>query len=67
MHVVDRTNLRARRLAVGISMEKLARRADCSLTTVRLAERGFEGVSERLIAQISAALDELEAGEVVAS
>jgi transcriptional regulator with XRE-family HTH domain len=44
-------SVRARRLAAGLSQERLARLADCSLSTVRLAERGLlpgEEISRRL-------------------
>jgi predicted transcriptional regulator len=59
--------LRRRRQTIGVSLERVARVAGCSLSTMRLADRGFTGVSDEMLARINAALDELEAEEVTAS
>lgn len=60
-------HLRERRLAVGLSQEKLARLADCSLATVRLAEGGYRGTSAQMRARIDGAIervaDQLAAAE----
>jgi transcriptional regulator with XRE-family HTH domain len=48
------SDLRARRLAAGISQERIARGAECSYNTVRLAEKGFG--SPAMLARIEKAL-----------
>ena len=50
------TDLRARRLAAGVSQERIARGAECSYNTVRLAEKGFG--SKQMLARIEKALAE---------
>jgi predicted transcriptional regulator len=61
MTLTTNSDLRRRRQATGVSQEKLARRADCSLNTVRLAEGGFTGISPRMWARLMGALEGLEA------
>ncbi len=50
------SDLRARRLAAGVSQERIARGAECSVNTVRIAEKGFG--SEAMLARIEKALAE---------
>lgn len=47
--------LRKARLDAGLSQEALARRAQCSTTSVKLAEHGYR-VSDEMAARIAAAL-----------
>lgn len=48
--------IRERRLAAGLSQEKLARSADCSISTIRLVEQGWTGASEAMLGRIARAL-----------
>lgn len=50
-------DLRARRLAAGLSQEALARRAGCSTSTVRLVEHGYTA-SKSMLGRLALALDE---------
>jgi transcriptional regulator with XRE-family HTH domain len=54
--------LRERRLAAGISQERLARLADCSTHTVRMVECGYRP-SAAMTARIEAALRAARRGE----
>lgn len=47
--------LRARRVEVGLSQERLARAADCSTSMVRLVEHGYRP-SDDMLARLAAAL-----------
>jgi transcriptional regulator with XRE-family HTH domain len=49
------SGVRARRLAAGLSQERLARLAECSTSTVRLVEYGYRP-SDEMISRIAAAL-----------
>jgi transcriptional regulator with XRE-family HTH domain len=53
-------DVRERRLAVGISQEKLGRLAECSTGSVRLIERGYQP-SNAMAERIDAALSAVEA------
>jgi transcriptional regulator with XRE-family HTH domain len=52
------SELKARRLAAGVSQERVSRGAECSLGSVRLAEKGFG--SPEMLARIERALADLE-------
>jgi len=57
--------LRIARRAIGMSQEGLARRADCSLSTIRLVENGWRpsaAMAERILEALAAAQGEKEAG-----
>lgn len=58
-------NAKARRLAVELSQERLARAADCSIATIRLIERGA-APSARMAARVEAALVAAEAARAEA-
>jgi transcriptional regulator with XRE-family HTH domain len=47
--------VRTRRLAAGLSQERLARLADCSTSTVRLVEYGYRP-SDEMLSRIAIAL-----------
>lgn len=47
--------LRARREAVGLSQERLARQVDCSTNTIRLVEHGYRPSGD-MVRRIAAAL-----------
>jgi len=56
--------LRAARQAVGISQERLARRVDCSLSTIRLVENGWRpsaAMAERILEALAVVRREEEA------
>jgi len=56
--------LRAARQAVGISQERLARRVDCSLSTIRLVENGWRpspAMAERIREALAVAQSEKDA------
>jgi predicted transcriptional regulator len=53
-------DLRARRDAIGLSAEKLARKADCSTPYIRNIEHGYRP-SDAVAARIEAALCDAEA------
>lgn len=59
--MVQRMNhgIKERRLAVGISQQKLAELAECSIATVRLVENGWQA-SEEMLARITAVLEDEE-------
>lgn len=55
--------IRDRRRARGISQQRLAELADCSLSMVRVLEAGYEPETSRVLERISAVLhDEAPAG-----
>jgi predicted transcriptional regulator len=53
-------SLRARRLAIGLSQEKLARAAHCSTAMVKLLERGFTPTRSEVLPRIVQALNDVE-------
>jgi len=55
------TPLRSRRLALGLSQEKLARNADCSTAMVKLLECGFTPTRSEVLGRIKDALAAAEA------
>ena len=54
-----RTDVRARRLAAGVSQQDLAQRAGCSLSAVRLFESGYAPEHSATLARVERVLDEL--------
>lgn len=60
----DTIDLRARRLATGLSQESLARLVPCSTNSVRLFEKGYSPpaslVRDRVIAVLDALLNDRE-------
>jgi transcriptional regulator with XRE-family HTH domain len=56
--------LRARRAALGISQQRLAELAGCSLSMVRVLESGYEPETSRVLDRIDRVLnDETQPGE----
>jgi transcriptional regulator with XRE-family HTH domain len=49
-------SIRDRRQAAGFSQQELAKRADCSISTVRIAEHGWQ-LSEAMRERLAAVLD----------
>ena len=47
--------IRARRTSAGLSQQRLAQLADCSISTVRLVEKGWQP-SEAMLEKLEAAL-----------
>lgn len=56
--MMQRTNsrLKERRLAIGLSQQRLAELVGCSIATVRLVENGWQA-SDEMLARITAALE----------
>lgn len=50
------SKIRTRRQALGLSQERVAREADCSLSTVRIAEHGY-AVSDEMLGRLAKALE----------
>jgi transcriptional regulator with XRE-family HTH domain len=53
-------DVRARRLAAGLSQQELAQRAHCSLASLRLFDRGYRPPNSETLARVEAVLTELE-------
>jgi transcriptional regulator with XRE-family HTH domain len=53
-------DVRGRRLAAGLSQQELAKRAHCSLASLRLFDRGYRPPHSETLGRVEAVLDELE-------
>lgn len=63
---MDRFEFRQRRLAIGakgVSQAKVATVARCSHAAICLWEQGKRGVSDKMLARLTAALEKLERAE----
>jgi transcriptional regulator with XRE-family HTH domain len=58
--VLDRPRLRERRLAAGISLQAIAKRAGVSYSMVQLLDRGYQPGHSDVRTKVLAALEQLE-------
>jgi transcriptional regulator with XRE-family HTH domain len=54
------SDMRSRRIAVGLSQLELAERARCSWSTIRLFDRGYRPAHSETFARVMAVLEALE-------
>lgn len=57
---LDSGALAARRKAVGLSQQKLAHLADCSVAMISLLERGYQPENSSVLGRVVAAIDDCE-------
>ncbi len=58
--LISLTDVRSRRRAAGLSQQDLAQRAHCSLSVVRLFDRGYTPEHSATLARVERVLDQLE-------
>jgi transcriptional regulator with XRE-family HTH domain len=58
--IISLADVRSRRLAAGLSQQDLAQRAHCSLSVVRLFDRGYTPEHSATLARVEHVLEQLE-------